>query len=53
MVFNVQVASSETRRSKLLSEKAQADERVAAVAARLPELEAEKKAAAAKKVRQQ
>lgn len=34
-----------------MADKAQADERVATVAARLPELEAEKKAAAAKKVK--
>lgn len=34
----------------MAAEKAQADNKVAAVAARLPELEAEKRAAAAKKV---
>jgi len=46
----LQAQGNESRRSKLAAEKAQADEKVAAVSARLPELEAEKKAAAAKKV---
>jgi hypothetical protein len=45
-----QAEANEARRSKLLAEKAQVDEQAAAVATRLPELEAEKRAAASKKV---
>jgi hypothetical protein len=45
-----QVQASEVRRAKLAAEKAAADDKAAAVAGRLPELEAEKRAAAAKKV---
>jgi hypothetical protein len=46
----LQAQASEARQAKLSAEKAQADDKVAAVAARLPELEADKRAAAAKKV---
>lgn len=45
-----QAQANESRRSKLTAERVQADDKVAVVSARLPELEAEKRAAAAKKV---
>lgn len=47
----VQVQEAQVKRARLAAEKAAADDKVAAVNARLPEIEAEKKAAAAKKVR--
>jgi hypothetical protein len=47
----LQAQANEARRAKLAAGKAQADEKVAAVTACLPELEAEKRAAATKKVR--
>jgi hypothetical protein len=46
-----QVKSAATQRTRLAAERAAAEERAAAAAARLPELDAEKKAAAAAKVR--
>lgn len=45
-----QAKACNSKRAKLASERAQAEERAAVAVARLPELEAEKKAAAASKV---
>jgi hypothetical protein len=47
----LQVHEAGLQRARLAADKAAADDKVAATAARLPEAEAEKKAAAAKKVR--
>jgi hypothetical protein len=46
-----QVQEAEVQRARLAADKAAADDKTAAAAARLPQVEAEKKAAAAKKVR--
>jgi hypothetical protein len=47
----LQVHEAGLQRARLAADKAAADDKVAAAAARLPEVEAEKKVAAAKKVR--
>lgn len=52
MLLLLQVKDIEVKRAKLAAEKAAADEKLATMTAKLPELEADKKAAAAKKVRQ-